>query len=93
MPNTLTYATYLAVMALATAQAEIRQGITNLSVLEQAAIVYENPEFQAEQHKCWEEICDGEPVVKMSEMDYEFEVFMRSFDTEDLKFLEAAIIA
>lgn len=89
----ITYATFLAVMALSAAHSHTEKGFTNLSKLEHAAIVYEDEAFQAEAFDIWLMESDGQPTVALDQMDEYFEAFYHSLDAEDLKFITPAIVA
>jgi hypothetical protein len=88
--------TYLAALAIACAQQEIAQGITNLSTMEQAEIIVSRPEFVDEVRKEWVRIPDvesGARIIPVKTMDEEFEDFVATIDPDDLSFLAAAFRA
>ncbi len=90
---TITYATYLAVMALAAAHGELNQGITRLDPLERADMIYADSEFQAQAFSEFTEAADDHGLAAICDLDGEFAAFYNTMDEGDRAFLEAAIIA
>jgi hypothetical protein len=85
MVNT-TLPTFMAVIALASAQQELHAGVTHLDPLEVASMKVQDSSFVEEVRDCYND-------HSTTALDSEFEEFRRTLNEDDVALLAAAIAA